>query len=315
MRTAETVDDPLLAAARNGDGPAFERLVAPHTRALHVHCYRMLGSFHDAEDATQETLVRAWRGLAGYRTDAPLRHWLMRIATTTCLKAIERRGRVPATTADVTYLQPYPDDRADADPAAVAEQRESIALAFIAALQLLPPAQRATVILRDVLAWNAAEVAALLDLSVPAVNSALQRARTKLAETGGVPAAPPSADEKLVLDAFMRAWQSCDIPALAALLHRDVILAMPPQAILITGRDAVAGFFANVPADGRLDTIRLRPIRANGQAALAAYLPDDRQYCRGYGIMVLTIAAGGVTTIIGFPDPSLFPVFGLPERG
>jgi RNA polymerase sigma-70 factor (ECF subfamily) len=319
MDVTQAVAD-TLTAAQHGDAEAFRRLVAAHERPVHVHCYRMLGSFHDAEDATQETWLRAWRGLPAYRPVAPLRHWLMRIATTTCLKAIERRGRLPATPADVTYLQPYPDHLLDqladpdADPAALVARRDSVALAFIATLQLLPPTQRAALILRDVLAWSASEVAALLGTSVPAVNSALQRARARLAQEAPARAATIDPAERHILDAFLRAWHARDIPALAALLRDDVTLAMPPQAILITGRAAVTEFFATVPAGGRLDTIRLRSIRANGHPALAAYLPADGNDCRGYGIMVLTLAGGRVATITGFPDPDLFPLFGLPPR-
>ena len=206
----------------------------------------------------QETLLRAWQGLAGFEGRAPLRHWLYRITTTTCLKMIRDRRREPATTADVAWLQPYPDallsQLADtgADPAGIAEGRESVALAFIAALQLLPASQRAVLILRDVLAWPARDVAGLLDTSVAAVNSALQRARATLAAANPAAAAsrPLSRGEQLVLDAFVRAWQACDIPALAALLRDDATLTMPPQAIQITGRQAVADFFATVPAGG-----------------------------------------------------------------
>jgi RNA polymerase sigma-70 factor (ECF subfamily) len=316
--------DELLAAARRGDGDAFQSLVAPHLRALHVHSYRMLGSYSDAEEAVQEVLVRAWRGLSGYRGTAPLRHWLYRITTTTCLKMINRRGRDPLTTADVAWLQPYPDVRLDqltdpdADPAAIIERRESVALAFIAALQLLPGTQRAALILRDVLAWPARDVADLLDTTVAGVNSSLQRARVTLAQTHGsetITATPrPTGErERRVVEAFLRAWQDCDIPALAALLRDDATLTMPPQAIRIVGSAAVAGFFATVPADGRLDLIRLVTSRANGHPALAAYLPDDSaDGCRGYGIMVLTIDGDRVASITGFPDPDLFPVFDLP---
>jgi len=301
---------------------AFQALVAPHLRALHLHSYRMLGSYHDAEEALQETLLRAWQGLAGYEARAPLRHWLYRISTTTCLKVISRRAREPITTTlDVAWLQPYPDvllDQladADADPAAIVDRRESVALAFIAALQLLPGSQRAVLILREVLGWPAQQVADLLDTTVAAVNSALQRARTTLAQTRRTPPAPRTDDERerRAVAAFLRAWHDRDIPALAALLREDAILTMPPQAIEIVGRDAVIEFFATVPADGRLDLIRLVEIRANGHPALAAYLPGDTTGdCRGYGIMVLTIADGRVATITGFPDPGLFPVFGLP---
>jgi RNA polymerase sigma-70 factor (ECF subfamily) len=220
----------------------------------------------------------------------------------------------------VAYLQPYPDRLLDqltdpgADPAAVVAGRDSVALAFVAALQTLPATQRAALILRDVLAWPANEVADLLGTSVAAVNSALQRARARLA--GGVAAPAGSVDpaERRVLEAFLRAWHARDIPALAALLRDDVTLAMPPQAILITGRAAVVEFFTTVPAGGRLDTIRLRVIRANGHPAVAAYLPDNGGECRGYGIMVLTTTGGHIGSITGFPDPSLFPIFGLPPH-
>jgi RNA polymerase sigma-70 factor (ECF subfamily) len=321
--TAGELDaDPALAAARAGDGTAFQALLAPHVRALHVHCYRMLGSYADAEEAVQEATVRAWRGLAGYQGTGPLRHWLYRIATTTCLKMINRRDRDPLTsTAEVAWLQPYPDALLDqltdhdADPAAVVERRESVALAFVAALQLLPASQRAVLILREVLGWPAREVADLLGITVAAVNSALQRARGTLAAAPAPPLAPRllSAHEQRVLDGFLRAWHACDIPALAALLRDDVTLTMPPQAIQIVGRHQVAAFFATVPAGGRLDLIRLVVTRANGHPALAAYLPDDRAWeCQGYGIMVLTLAGAQVATITGFPDPALFPLFGLP---
>jgi RNA polymerase sigma-70 factor (ECF subfamily) len=317
--------DEMLAAALRGDGDAFHALVAPHLRALHLHSYRMLGSYSDAEEAVQEVLIRAWRGLPGYRGTAPLRHWLYRITTTTCLKMINRRGRDPLTTAEVAWLQPYPDVRLDqltdpdADPAAIVERRDSVALAFIAALQLLPGTQRAVLILRDVLAWPARDVADLLDTSVAGVNSALQRARATLAHSQTTVVAtqrPAGERERRVVEAFLQAWQDCDIPALAALLRDDAMLTMPPQEIRIVGRDAVAGFFATVPADGRLDLIRLVVTRANGHPALAAYLPDERtDGCRGYGIMVLTVDGDQVATITGFPDPDLFPLFDLPITG
>jgi len=321
-RAADPDIEPALAAARAGDGEAFRALVAPHLRALHVHCYRMLGSYTDAEEAVQEATVRAWRGLGGYQGTGPLRHWLYRITTTTCLKMIGRRARDPlASTTGVAWLQPYPDTLLDelpaddADPATIAERRESVALAFIAALQLLPATQRAVLILREVLGWPARDVAGLLDTTVAGVNSALQRARATLAD-----ASPTDTDrqhldarEQQVLDGFLRAWHACDIPALAALLRDDATLTMPPEAIRIDGRDAVAGFLATVPAAGRLDLIRLVVTRANGHPALAAYLPDQNTGdCRGYGIMVLTIVGDRVATITGFPGPHLFPIFDLP---
>jgi RNA polymerase sigma-70 factor (ECF subfamily) len=321
--SVETSTDALLDAARAGDDAAFQALVAPHLRALHVHSYRMLGSYHDAEEALQETLLRAWQGLGGFEGRAPLRHWLYRITTTTCLKIINRRARDPITTTlDVAWLQPYPDALLDqltdlgADPAAIIDQRESVALAFIAALQVLPATQRAVLILREVLGWPAQQVADLLDTSVAAVNSALQRARTTLAQAqdswGTRSPRPDSVEQRRVVEAFVRAWHDRDIPALAALLRDDATLTMPPQAIRIVGRDAVTGFFVTVPAEGRLDLIQLVEIGANGHPAVAAYLPDTTGECRGYGIMVLTITGDQVATITGFPDPELFPVFGLP---
>ena len=322
-RDAGAGSEQVLDAARRGDGDAFQVLISPHLRALHLHSYRMLGSYTEAEEAVQEAMLRAWRGLSGFEGRAPLRHWLYRITTTTCLKMISRRDRSPITTTDVAWLQPYPDsllDRlidTDADPAAIVDHRESVALAFIAALQLLPGGQRAVLILRDVLEWPSRDVADLLGTTVAGVNSALQRAHANVARTTGAPGAavprPLSEREHRVVDAFMRAWQDCDIPALAALLREDATLSMPPQQIHIVGRGHVADFFATVPAAGRLDLIRLVATRANGHPALAAYLPDDStEGCRGYGIMVVTLADDQVATITGFADPQLFPVFGLP---
>jgi RNA polymerase sigma-70 factor (ECF subfamily) len=304
-----------------GDTGAFQVLVAPHLRALHLHCYRMLGSYTDAEDAMQESLLRAWRGLAGFEGRSQLRHWLYRITTTTCLKMIERRQRAPVTSLDVAWLQPYPDALLDqfaaaADPAAIVDRRESVALAFITALQILPGTQRAVLILRDVLDWPAQQVADLLDTTVAAVNSALQRARTTVASRADVnPSTSRPLDERQrrVLDAFVRAWHARDLEALAALLRDDATLSMPPQTVHIAGRHDVVQFFATVPAGGRLDLIRLVVTAANGQPAVAAYLPDgDREECLGYGIMVFTIAEEKITAIVGFADPGLFPVFDLP---
>jgi RNA polymerase sigma-70 factor (ECF subfamily) len=311
----------LLAAARGGDGEAFRVLVGPHLPAMHVHAYRMLGSMEDADEAVQDTLLSAWRALDTYRGQAPLSHWLYRITTTSSLKVIRAKGRRPVPAGEIGHLQPYPDrllnqlTDADADPAAIAERRESVALAFITALQRLPARQRAALILRDVLAWNTTEVAALLEISVPAVNSALQRARATLSGTRPADSAaahPLDDHQRQVLDRFTDAWQRCDIEALAALLREDVVLSMPPDLIRITGRAQVGRFFATVPAGGRLDTIRLVRTAANGHPALAAYLPDKSARCHGYGIMIFTIAGDGIATIGGFPSPGLFERFGLP---
>jgi RNA polymerase sigma-70 factor (ECF subfamily) len=320
VNTTSDIDD-RLDAARRGDERAFEALVAPHLRALHLHCYRMLGSYADADDAMQESLLRAWRGLAGFESRSPLHHWLYRITTTTCLRLIERRGRTAVDGIDVAWLQPYPDillDQLtdhDADPAGIVDRRESVALAFITALQLLPGSQRAVLILREVLDWPAQQVADLLGTTVAAVNSALQRARATLARTDANTTTPQPLDDgqRRVLDAFVQAWHARDLDALAALLRDDATLTMPPQAIRIVGRQEIVQFFATVPADGRLDLIRLVATGANGQPTLAAYLPDgDREECLGYGIMVFTIGAGRISAIVGFPEPGLFPVFGLP---
>lgn len=317
----ETPEADLLAAARAGDDHAFHGLVGPHLRALHVHAYRMLGSYDDAEEAVQEVLLRAWKSLGIFEGRAPLRHWLYRITTTTCLKAIQARGRHPVVEAEVSYLQPYPDHLLDqltdhdADPAAAVATRDTITLAFITALQRLPATQRAVLILRDVLAFTATETADLLDTTVAAVTSALQRARTTLAGPNQAdPQRALSATEQSIVDQFVDAWRRCDIPALSAVLREDVTLHMPPDALTFTGRDAVVEFLSTVPADGRLDLITLVPTRANGQPALAAYLPDHTGTCGGYGIMVLTLAGAQIETITGFPSPELFDAFGLPTK-
>jgi RNA polymerase sigma-70 factor (TIGR02960 family) len=319
----------LLAAARRGDEAALDALLAPHRRALHLHCYRMLGSIDEAEEAVQETMLRAWRSLHTYASRAPLDHWLHRIATTTCLKLINRRRRAPSVTpiklAEVAHLQPYPDRLLDElDPADVVERRESVTLAFIAALQLLPATQRAIVIMRDVLCWSAAEVAGYLDSSVPAINSALQRARATLRTQAPPPERPLISYERDIVARFVESWRRRDIEALAALLREDAILRMPPEPVEIIGRAAVTEFFATQPAGGRLDQIRLVETAANRQPALAAYLPSGTNTCRGYGIMVFTITATGFTTgaraepspgvaeIVGFPSLDLFDWFALP---
>jgi RNA polymerase sigma-70 factor (ECF subfamily) len=316
--TVEPTEADLLAAARAGDEHAFHALIAPHLRALHVHGYRMLGSYDDAEEAVQDVLLRAWKGLRTFEGRAPLRHWLYRITTTTCLKAIQARARQPVVDAEIPYLQPYPDHLLDqltdhdADPATEVTSRDTVTLAFITALQRLPATQRAVLILRDVLAFTAPEVADLLDTTVAAVNSALQRARATLATSHTTGPRPLSATEQSIVERFIRAWRDCDIAALSALLRDDVTLHMPPDALVFSGRDAVTEFFATVPAGGRLDLIRLVPIRANGQPALAAYLPDGTGTCRGYGIMVLTLTGERVATITGFPSAHIFAAFGLP---
>ena len=318
------VESGLVAAARSGDEDAFAALVAPYWRALHLHCYRLLGSYHDAQDATQEVMLRAWRSLHTFQGRAPLRAWLYRIATTTCLKVLEAPDRRQARIGpedEVTHLQPYPDRLLDeltdasGDPAAIAEQRESVALAFVAAVQRLPARQRAVLILRDVLEWSAAEVADLLETSVAAVNSALQRARQSLAKPVSGDRSPStlsaSADENELVRRFVSAWERRDITALAALLREDAVLHMPPILVRISGRQEIADFFASVPATGHLDWIRLVPTRANGQPTLAAYIQGEDGSWDAYGLMVLTLSGNLIQRITGFPDPTMFEPFGL----
>jgi RNA polymerase sigma-70 factor, ECF subfamily len=306
-----------LAAARIGDEQAFERLLEPHRRELHVHCYRLLGSLDDADDALQETALRAWRGIASFESRAPLRAWLYRIATNVCFRAIERRSRAPepldpASVEIASYLQPYPDSLLEL----AVEERESVGLAFVSVMQLLPPRQRAVLVLRDVLGWSAREVSDLLDDSVASVNSALQRARETLERERSsgrlardhLPASIEA--EADVMARFFAAWEAVDVDAIVDLLTDDAVMTMPPEPMRIVGTEAIGEFFRTVPAAGALERIQLVPTRANGQPAVAAYL--DRE---AYGVMVFAIDGGAVASITGFAGyPELFPRLGLPAR-
>ena len=313
----------------------FERLTGPFREELLAYCYRMLGSVHDAEDQVQETLLRAWRGFGGFEGRASVRTWLYRIATNACLRALETRGRRPlpsglggpagdphaplaAARPEVPWLQPVPDawfGTAPADPAAVVVSRTSMRLALTAALQYLPPRQRAVLILRDVLGWRAAEVAGLLGTSAPAVNSALQRAREHLELTA--PAEddvrePTSPADRELVGRYAAAFENADMAALVALLREDAVLEMPPLPGWFRGRDAVAAFLGTHVL-GRPGEFRMIPTAANGQPAFAAYARDHHGY-HAHGICVLTLAGPEVSRIVSFNDPGLFPGFGFPAR-
>ena len=315
----------LLDAAKSGDEQAFVRLTGVHRPGLHRHSYRILGSLHDADDALQETMLRAWQGIGRFEPRAPLSSWLYRIATNVCLRMLEQRGRRAAAAVDA-HLEPYPDRLAeevasrDPDPAAVAEERESIGLAYVCAMQLLPPKQRVAIVLREALGWSAREIADLLEDSVPAVNSALQRGRQTLDRerqegTLARTHAPRSTQtEELVMREFQEAWAAVDIERIVALLADDALLTMPPEAARFEGSAEIGAFFATVPMDGKLDRIRLVPTRANDQPALAAYAQThDGRGHDAYGVMVFALRGDRIIGITGFPQqPELFTRLGLP---
>jgi RNA polymerase sigma-70 factor (ECF subfamily) len=304
---------------------AFADLVGSHRRELLVHCYRMLGSADDAEDALQDALTRAWNGRHTYRRDVSMRAWLYRIATNACLDAIERRARLSPPARHP--LGPLPGGLelvADetSSPEARYDARESISIAFATLLQVLPARQRAVLILRDVLGWHASEVADLLEISVPAVNSALHRARTTLSRNGAsLPASGPTAPHapessrsvRAVLERYLRAWESADIPGLVALLREDAVLAMPPQ-LTVPGQSAIATFFAeSIFVPGR--AFRLAPISANGEPGFAVWSRQaaDEPYIP-FTIKVFTMdrQSDRIARIDAFRDPRLFATFGLP---
>ena len=289
------------------DERAFALLIEPHRRALHLHCYRMLGSLHDADDALQETMLRAWKGSARYEPRAQFGTWLHAIATNACLTTIARkRPHQVEFVEDIEYLQPYPDRLLDD-----LVLRETVELAFIAAMQLLPPKQRAVLILRDVLGWSAKETADVLEDSVIAVNSALQRARASVRTSRRQ---EPEEGESALVKRFMAAWDAVDIEGLVALLKDDALMTMPPERMRVEGAREIGAFFGSVPHDGRLDEVRLVPTSANRHPALAAYARGDDGKHRPYGLMVLRIEGDLIAEIVGFPDPWLFEQCGLPNE-
>ena len=284
----------------------FEELVAPYRREWLAHCYRMLGSLHDAEDALQETLVRAWKNLDSVDRDASIRPWLYRIATNRCLTMLEKRARreLPADLTpgapltEIAWLEPFPDDRLD--PAAGAEQREGVELAFVAALQQLSGLQRAILVLREGRGFSAAEVAGLLDTTVPSVNSGLQRARKVIAGSTP-PVSQQSLDErtiKITADRYAAAWEAADIDAIVAMLAADATYSMPPELDWFRGTAAIRQFIMDGPAAYRW---RFLPARANAQAAFGTYLWDDGAGCFTWvSLDVLTLDGTRITDVVSF---------------
>jgi RNA polymerase sigma-70 factor, ECF subfamily len=327
----------LLDTARHGNEDAFEQLIAPHRRELHAHCYRMLGSVHDAEDVLQEALLRAWRALARFERRSSLRSWLYTIATNACLTAIERRPKRvlpidygPATDPHVApgepvtesvWLEPYPDDTLGledglASPEARYEQRESIELAFVAALQHLPPRQRAVLILCEVLRWQATEVAELLDTSAASVNSALQRARATLAD-GNVSASDPtpelSEEDRALLARYVAAFEAYDIDALTSLIQEDAQQSMPPYDMWLKGRDDIFTWWFG-PGIGCKGSRVIPTVAANGSPAFGQYKPrEDGSGYEPWALQVVELRDGLIGEMTFFLDTErLFPLFGLP---
>ena len=336
----------LLAAAQNGDANAFSELTEPYRRELQVHCYRILGSLHEAEDMVQETLLKAWKRLDTYEGRASFRAWLYKIATNTCLDVLDQRrsrrllpldvgpasdpaASIHPPTAEITWLEPFPDewlrDTSAVNPEARYTDLESISLSFMAALQTLPPRQRAVLILRDVLDFSANETAEVLEITVSSANSALHRARVTLSQRYQgreiESSASPAQDERTqwLLEHFVQAWETADVEGLVALLKEEAMLAMPPSPSWYQGREAIRIFVAGTvfgengmfpgKAPGRW---RLILTRANAAPAFALYQRDDKDGYQAFGLHLLHSDAGKLDQIISFIDPSLPVHFGLP---
>ena len=326
-----------LTRARAGDEQAFRDLTESYRRELQVHCYRILGSVQDAEDALQETLLSAWRGLDGYEERASMRAWLYKIATNRCLNVLRDSSRRPQETrplpfepptptryGEAPWLEPYPDALLEGVPDAAPgpearyESREALALAFVTSLQRLPPRQRAVLVLRDVLGYRAAEVATMLDTSEVSVNSALQRARATL--EGPDPLGrdraplPRGARERELVTHFADAFEAGDLDRVLALLTDDAWVTMPPEPFEYQGRDAIAAFLGHAFAARWQYRHRLVPTRANGQPAFGHYIPDPQTgVVRAVGMLVLTLEGDRIAQLTRFGGAALLARFGLPR--
>jgi RNA polymerase sigma-70 factor, ECF subfamily len=315
----------LLEAARGGDDDAYRRLVEPHRRELHAYCYRMLGSVHDAEDALQDALLRAWRGLSGFAGRSSLRAWLYRIATNACLDLVARRPKrmlpIDEPLVESAWIEPYPDVGIEdglAGPAARYEQREGVELAFIAALQHLAPNQRAALILREVLGFSAREAADALQTTVPSVNSALRRARERtrerLPERSQQATLRALGDDRLraLVERYIDALERADVDAILALLTEDATWSMPPHAQWFGGHEAIASFLRDGPFRVRWRHV---PTHANGQPAVGCYAWDAERRAYVAAVLdVLSLRDGRISAVTAFVDPQAFARFGLPDE-
>ena len=323
-----------MSSASAADAETFQRLTEPYRRELQLHCYRMLGSIHDAEDLVQETFLRAWRGFHAFEGRSSVRNWLYRIATNICLNALESRavaqrlrpgalepvaGRLREIDpeADVPWLEPYPDAALEGvpdtapGPEARYAMRESVHLAFVAAIQRLPPRQRAVVLLRDVLGWSPSETAGLLESTVASVNSALQRGRVTLGRRLAGVGPEPDERQRALLERYVRTWEDGDPDGFAAMLREDVVLSMPPLPQWYVGRIPVVEFFANVLAQLQF---RVVLTASNRQPALAMYARSGPSAdWETHAIQLLSFRGDAITRVTAFRDQRLFARFGLPD--
>jgi RNA polymerase sigma-70 factor, ECF subfamily len=305
-----------LEAAQSGDRRAFDHLINPYRRELLAHCYRMLGAIHDADDALQDTLLRAWKGIGGYAGRSSLRTWLFRIATNASIALSERKGRAQ-TPMDPHWLEPYPHQEDDeTSPAAAIDRRESMEIAFVAAVQHLPPKERAVLLLREVLEFSAQETAEVLDITVAAVTSRLQRARvrvrSRLPEESQRDVLRKIDDRHLrtLVTAYVDAWEAGDADAIVSLLTEDASFAMPPQALTFRGLEEIGTFIRETPLHYPW---RLVPTWASGQLAFGNYTLEGSTWT-AHSVDVVTLRGDKISAITAFIDPSLFPMLGLPEN-